>query len=114
MRYVWLPDVRRGPEATPVCPECESSSRIGAHVFRENHFARRIYGLDIFYFVMSRRYICHCYAESRAAAKQAAIAAATAAGLDMAGEGAPGGDGGAVAEGSGGAAQAGGGEEDPA
>ena len=63
---------------------------------------------------MSRRYICHCCAKSRAAAKQVAIAATTAAGLDIVGEGAPGGGGGAVAEGSGGAAQAGGGEEDPA
>ena len=63
--FVWLPDVRWGREAMPVCPECESAERVMPHAFQNKHFGRRICGLDTHHFIMTRRYICHC-CESKA------------------------------------------------
>ena len=40
--YVWLPDVRWGQAAMPICPGCKSARRVGAHCWRDNHFGRKI------------------------------------------------------------------------
>lgn len=53
--YVWLPDVRWGPVAMPVCPGCKSSSAVASHCWRDNHFGRRIVTMDSHYFTISRR-----------------------------------------------------------
>ena len=81
--YVWLPDVRWGAVAMPVCPCCESSSAVGSHCWRDNHFGRRIVTLDTHYFTISRRYKCGACADAAAALKKAAKAAAQAAGLEV-------------------------------
>lgn len=60
--YVWLPDVRyKDVEDTymPSCPNCKCNKHVGAHAFRDNHFARIVVNLKETYYVMSRRYICH-------------------------------------------------------
>ena len=57
---VWLPDERWGAEAMPPSVHCDSAAQVGVHGFRDDHFGRRICGLESHYFIMSRRYICHC------------------------------------------------------
>ena len=81
--YLWLPDLRW--EAMPACPCCKSASRVRFHCWRDNHFGRRIVGLDTHYFVISRRYYCRgCHLDA-IAAKEAAVAAAQSAGLTVEG-----------------------------
>ena len=91
--YVWIPDERWGRVSMPTCPHCLSNQVVGPHGWRDNHFGRRITGLDTHYFVISRRYICHgCegaaaalkMAKEKAAAAKAAAAAAAAAAHAMA------------------------------
>ena len=48
-----------GGVATPCCPSCDKNSLVGIHGFRYEHPARRIVGLNVNYYIMSRRYICH-------------------------------------------------------
>lgn len=77
--HVWLPDLRWG--VLPPCPCCGSASRVGAHCWRDNHFGRRIVGLETNYFVISRRYKCHACEEDAKSKKSAAERAAAGAGI---------------------------------
>lgn len=79
--YVWLPDVRWGE--LPPCVECHSAAEVGPHAFRENHFGRRICGLNTHYFAMSRRYCCSGCKQNAMEVKQAAKERAEAAGLSI-------------------------------
>jgi hypothetical protein len=54
---VWLPDIQYN--IMPNCPMCGKGTHVGAHAFRVNHFSRRVAALDIHWFGISRRYICH-------------------------------------------------------
>lgn len=72
---VWLPDERWGAEAMPPCVHCDSAAQVGVHGYRDDHFGRRICGLESHYFIISRRYICHCCENKAKATKQAAEAA---------------------------------------
>lgn len=76
---VWLPDEQWGSEAMPPCVECESAAEVGVHGFHDSHFGRRVCGLASHYFIISRRYICHCCERKAKAAK----VAAQEAGLDV-------------------------------
>ena len=79
--YVWLPDVRWGQAAMPICPGCKSARRVGAHCWRDNHFGRRVVDLDTHYFTVSRRYVCHACRENATTLKARASAAAQSLGL---------------------------------
>ena len=59
--YVWLPDVRWGPQYMLYCPTCAANTRVGVHCWRynPNHIGRRVCNLTTHYFALSRRYICH-------------------------------------------------------
>ena len=72
---VWLPDEQWGPEAMPPCVVCGSAKEVGVHAFADNHFGRRISSVCGHYFVMTRRYKCHCCERKAKAAKLAAEAA---------------------------------------
>ena len=63
----------------PPCVECESAAEVGVHGFHDSHFGRRVCGLASHYFIISRRYICHCCERKAKAAK----VAAQEAGLDV-------------------------------
>ena len=81
---LWLPDLRWG--AMPPCPCCSSAKSVRFHCWRDNHFGRRIIGLDTNYYVISRRYICgECESNSKQA-KKAAMVAAESAGLIVLGD----------------------------
>ena len=50
-------------------------AQVSVHGFRDDHFGRRICGLESHYFIISRRYICHCCENKAKVTKQAAEAA---------------------------------------
>jgi hypothetical protein len=79
--YVWLPDIRWGIAAMPPCPTCASNAQVGFHCWRDNHFGRRIVSLDTHYFVLSRRYLCHCCQGISRSLKKTAEDMAKASGL---------------------------------
>ena len=62
--YVWLPDVRWGATAMPICVSCASASRVAPHGWTDGAphrwlCGRRVTTLTRHYYVISRRYICH-------------------------------------------------------
>lgn len=57
--HVWLPDLRWGVEAMPVCGQCcQPATR--AYGFQPNHYGRKIIAWDTHYFIITRRYYCGC------------------------------------------------------
>lgn len=82
--YVWLPDIRWGEEAMPVCINCDSAKAVSPHAFqtgKHGHCGRRICALSTHYFSISRRYICGTCELKANAVKAAAARAAAEAGL---------------------------------
>ena len=85
--YVWIFDLRWGDEALPPCVECKKIDQVGVHDYHAKNSGRRVCGLTVHYFVMSRRYTCHRCKKKAKEMKAAAIAAAQAAGLNVQEEG---------------------------
>jgi hypothetical protein len=54
---VWLPDEEFN--IMPICPSCQTNDNIGVHGYNKKTIARRVIGIKLQYYIMSRRYICH-------------------------------------------------------
>ena len=60
---VWLPDLQY--KIIPPCPGCNSNCHVGIHGYSKKTLARRVIGLKAYYYIMSRRYICHSCEKSK-------------------------------------------------
>ena len=54
---IWYPDIHY--KVTPPCPYCTCNGRVGVHGYNDKTVARRVIGMKMHYYVMTRRYICH-------------------------------------------------------
>ena len=61
--WVWLPDLQY--KIIPPCPGCNSNCHVGVHGYSKKTLARRVIGLKTYYYIMSRRYICHSCKKSK-------------------------------------------------
>lgn len=81
--HVWLPDVEHGMEAMPPCPHCRTGNHVGAHGWRDDHYARRVVDINSTFYIMSRRYRCSTCAQRASAATEAAAMASSSSSSGM-------------------------------